>query len=374
MTEVLPLAGVRVVELAQGVPGPYCGWLLACAGADVLKVEPSEGDYLRRLEPVTPDGSAAFAAINSGKRSAAFDIRSEAGRTRIAPLITEADVVILDESATDIRDWLQSHLGAGTLVASVPALVDGVPASELELQAASGLSRYLGSLAEPPRRLGADLGGVISGAFLFQGVLAALFERESSGLGQEIEVTGVGGLAALASVMIAALDDPDVWEGFHCLAAGYSVDYGLQTDSGAISFSAPRRSDEDWQALCAELKADAMATNPLYEHDSGRTPRSKELNRELSAYTKAFQREEVLEVARRHEALAVPVQTYEEVFSHEQVRAIDAVRDTSDGPRLAPPWRINGHRPHPRSGVPVLGTHSTDALVNDGAEGGTSSD
>lgn len=363
--EIPPLEGVRVVELAQGISGPYCGWLMACAGAEVLKLEPSSGDFLRHHEPPTPAGSsAAFAAINSGKRSAVLP-EGELGRQMLVSLLGAADVVIVGERCgSDAVDdaWIDAHIGAATVLCRTSARGDGVAATELEVQALSGLTRYLGAVMDAPIRMGADLGHVLAGSFLCQGALAALVERSTSGLGQTVETTALGSLAAVGSVMIAAVDGPDEWEGFHCRAAAYSRDGGVKTATGQIAFSSPRRSDEDWRAFCVSVSAGELGDNPVYATDKLRTPRSKELNRDLSRYTREIAREVVLEAAARHGALAVPVQRYDEVFAHPQVNAIDALTATADGHRLAPPWRINGRRPHPTSGVPHLGAHS-DALL-----------
>lgn len=360
MPEVPPMSGVRVLEVAQGVSGPYCGWLLACAGAEVTKIEPAEvGDYLRGVEPAGPDGdSAAFGAINSGKRSVTL-AAGPAGVEESLRLLGGADVVICDGGAGEDPPWndrwIVDHASERTVVCRTTPLGSDKPATELEVQAISGLNRYLGTVGEPPVRLGADMGLLLAGAFLFQAALAALLERDRSGRGQMVETSALASLASVASVMIAAVDDPDAWEGFHCLAAFYTPDYGVKTTTGAISFSAPRRNDEDWLRLCAELGAEKLAEKPEYAHDSGRTPRGKELSRELSEFTEGLSRDVVLESALRNNALAVPVQTYGEVFSHPQVAAIGAVYAGQDGDRLGPPWRINGVRPNPTAGVPAPG-------------------
>lgn len=352
------LEGLKVVEFAQGISGPYCGWLLSCAGAEVVKVEPADGDYARGFGPA-PNGadSALFSAINTGKR---LLTDAEATDEALARLLADADVVIADRVSPRLPmrdlDWIRARLPATALLAVASPTETGESATELEIQAQSGLLRYLGAIGQPPVRLGADVGSVLCGSFLTQGVLAAHLERCRSGQGQEISASGVGALMAIASVMLAALDDPDEWEGFHCLSAGHPVEYGLKTADGALSFSAPRRDDEAWRAFCEELGAKALAADPMYLTGNDRVPRMKELMADLSQFTHGMPRENVLAAVERSGAMALPVQRHSEVFAQPQITAIDAVSSLPAGRRLAPPWRINGARPHPRHEVPGAGT------------------
>lgn len=359
------LDGLKVVEFAQGISGPYCGWLLACAGADVVKVEPAGGDYARGfgLPPDSAD-SALFRAINTGKY---LPGQADSAEEALARLLSEADVVIADRvspypPARDL-DWIRSRLPATALLAVASPTETGEPATELEIQAQSGLLRYTGAIGLPPVRLGADVGSVLCGSFLTQGVLAAHLERGRSGQGQEISASGAGALMAIASVMLAALDNPDEWEGFHCLSAAHPVEYGLKTADGALSFSAPRRDDEAWRALCGELGAEALAADPRFQTGSDRVPRSKEVMAGLSPFTEGMPRENVLASVERSGGMAVPVQRHSEVFAQPQVTAIDAVSSLPAGRRLAPPWRINGVRPHPRCEVPETGAPADDGKI-----------
>jgi crotonobetainyl-CoA:carnitine CoA-transferase CaiB-like acyl-CoA transferase len=346
----LPMSGLKVVEIGQGVATPYCGWLLAALGADVTKAEPPGGDRARHWAPVADgtDQSAAFRALNRGKRLTGLDPLA------LGSALADADVVIADTALDDydaedggaLRERITAAVGDSTVLCWVSEVAPGHPATELEVQALAGLTRYLGSIGEAPVRVGADLATTLAGAFGVQAVLAALIERQTSGRGQTVEVCALDGLLAVLSVMVAALDDPAEWGGFHCLAAAYPRDHGVPTSDGAISFSAPRRSDEAWRALCAELGADAVADDENFRTDAQRTPKSKELNRELAKYTVAFTTATVLEATHRHGGLGVPLQGYRQVFAHPQVEAMD-VHDTAGGfDALAAPWRIDGHRPH----------------------------
>jgi crotonobetainyl-CoA:carnitine CoA-transferase CaiB-like acyl-CoA transferase len=354
-----PLAGVQVVELAQGIAGPYCGWLLRALGADVTKIEPPTGDYARGWAPADATGDGAlFRALNRGKRGIV------AGGQPIGGLLETADVIVADADLTwlGVADpWRVVAAGDAVVCRLSPTGDDGVPATELEVQALAGITRYLGAIGDAPVRVGADLATTLAGVFGVQGILAALLEKQTSGRGQTVEVSALGSLLAIMSVMVAALDDPAEWGGFHCLAATYPRDRGVATADGAISFSAPRRSDEAWVALCHELGAGPLADDENYRTDDQRTPRSKELNRALARYTRTLPTATVLEATHRHGGLAVPIQTYGQVFDHPQAQATD-LSDTADGyTSLAAPWRINGNRPHVGGRSPHLGEHTVPA-------------
>lgn len=352
----LPLEGVSVVEIGQGISTPYCGLLAAQLGATVTKLEAPGGDRAREWAPSVDGVGAAFAGLNRGKalRRLTGSLQDDSAALSA---IAMADVVLLDDDLTDfgldpsVDPVTALVIGERTITCRVSAAGRGsdggpVPATELEMQAITGLNRYVGALDEAPIRVGADIVSIISGAVALQAVLAGLLERERSDVGQHVDVSGVRSMLAVLSVMIAALDKPEEWGGFHCLAAAYPRDYGVTTSDGAISFSAPKRSDAEWVALCDELGAESLGRDERYATDALRTPRSKELNRDLSEFTRVLDRHTVLEATHRHGGLGVPVQSYADLFAHPQTAAMDVV-DVVDGHRwLAAPWRLNGARPH----------------------------
>jgi crotonobetainyl-CoA:carnitine CoA-transferase CaiB-like acyl-CoA transferase len=358
-----PLAGLRVLDLSQGVAGPYCGLLLAGTGADVLKLEPPAGDPQRRLgPPFIGDSSASYCTLNRGKRVARDDWRSADAARRLETLLAAADVIIVDRGNNGFQpvvDW------AGTQVASNPrAIVCGIspageegplagsPATELEVQGASGMLRYLGSIESPPVRLGADVGSVLAGTFAYQAILAALYERERSGRGQYVAVSGVGALVAMETVMIAALTRPDAWDGFHCLAATFGPEHGVRTSDGAVSFNAPRRSDEAWLAFAEEVGATELTRRPEFDTEAKRVANGRELGDAIEPCLRKFSTREVVEITLRHAGIAVPVQNYADYFAHPQAAAMQVADEwqAESGERftaLAMPWRLDAARPRP---------------------------
>jgi crotonobetainyl-CoA:carnitine CoA-transferase CaiB-like acyl-CoA transferase len=212
--------------------------------------------------------------------------------------------------------------------------------------------RYLGSVEAPPVRLGADVGSVLAGTFGFQAILAALYERERSGRGQYVAVSGVGALTAMETVMIAALTRPDAWDGFHCLAATFGPEHGVKTSNGAVSFNAPRRSDDAWLAFAEEVGATELTRRPEFDTEAKRVANGRELGDAIEPCLRKFNTREVVEITLRHGGIAVPVQNYADYFAHPQAAAM-AVADewqAESGEHftaLAMPWRLDTARPRP---------------------------
>jgi crotonobetainyl-CoA:carnitine CoA-transferase CaiB-like acyl-CoA transferase len=358
-----PLAGLKVLDLSQGVAGPYCGLLLAGTGAEVLKLEPPSGDPQRRLgPPFIGESSASYLSLNRGKHVARDDWRSaEAART-LEALLAAADVVVIDRGKNGFEpvvDWQGAELASnpraivcGISPAGEEGPLSGSPATELEVQASSGMLRYLGSIDSPPVRLGADVGSVLAGTFGFQAILAALYERERSGRGQYVAVSSVGALVAMETVMIAALTQPDAWDGFHCLAATFGPEHGVKTADGAVSFNAPRRSDDAWLAFAEEVGATELTRRPEFDTEAKRVANGRELGDAIEPCLQKFSTRDVVEITIRHGGIAVPVQNYADYFAHPQAAAMEVADEwqAESGERftaLAMPWRLDGTRPRP---------------------------
>jgi crotonobetainyl-CoA:carnitine CoA-transferase CaiB-like acyl-CoA transferase len=277
-------------------------------------------------------------------------------------LLEAADVVIVDRGSNGFEPVVD--LPGSELASNPRAIVCGIspagetgplsesPATELEIQGYSGITRYVGSIGSPPVRLGADVGSILAGVFGVQGILAALHERETSGRGQYVAVSGVGALAAVETVMIAALSQPDAWDGFHCLAATFGPEHGVRTADGAVSFNAPRRSDEAWYAFAEETGTSDLTRMPQFDTDAKRVANGRQLCDTIEPYLRKYTSGEIVEIAIRHGGIAVPVQTYADYFAHAQAAAMEVTDewDAESGEHftaLAMPWRLDGVRPRP---------------------------
>ncbi len=193
------LAGVRVIDLSRVLGGPYCTQILGDHGADVIKVEPPQGDETRGWGPPFVDGSAAyFAGANRNKRGIALDLSLPSGRDLLLNLLSGADVLVENFKPGTLERW-----GIGyeqTLARQFPRLVHcrisgfgsdgplgGLPGYDAAVQALSGLMSVNGEREGPPLRVGVPIVDMVTGLNGALGILLALQERERSGKGQFVE-------------------------------------------------------------------------------------------------------------------------------------------------------------------------------------------
>ncbi|MFV0280126.1 MAG: CaiB/BaiF CoA transferase family protein [Rhodoblastus sp.] len=359
----LPLAGIRVVSLAEQYPGPYATLLLADLGAEVILVErPGVGDPARQFP-------AFHAALNRGKQSVALDLKSDEGKQHLRRLIASADVLM-----EGYRPGVMSRLGFGyDVVAQLnPRLVyvsisgfgqDGPyrdrPAHDISYQALAGfLFRHAeqGSVEGPGDIAVGDLS---SGMFAALGTLAALLERERSKKGKHVDVSMTDGLASWMSAMLGP-----VMNGAPLADIGAEPAYGLfKCADGKLLTLSIAHEDWFWRSLCellGLLDASGFARNE-------RVARSDALRRQIAA---ALARRNRADWAGIFDAAGIPwgpVNALGEVAADPHFRARGLFREVadSDGARrrhVAQPLIFSGQRPGPRSGVPRLGEHTGQVL------------
>ena len=209
-----PLSGVTVLDLTHVLAGPFCSHTLQDLGARVIKVErPGLGDDTRAFPPFINNTSAYFAALNSGKQSIALDLKSPTDRGILDRLLVRADVIL-----ENYRPGVMERLGYGweRLHAKYPRLIYGAvsgfghtgpdaakPAYDMVVQARGGVMSITGEEGGPPVRVGASIGDIVAGMYLAQGVLAALYDREKTGLGAKVDVAMLDAQLAIQEHSIA---------------------------------------------------------------------------------------------------------------------------------------------------------------------------
>lgn len=234
------LRGVRVLDLSRLLPGPFATWLLACMGAEVVRVEsPSPGDYSRMAPPVLGDASAMFHVLNRGKRSIAIDLKQPRGRDLLLRLVPSFDVVV-----EQFRPGVMRRLGLGweELRAARPDLVlcsvsgygqDGPLAlaagHDINFQAISGTLWMGGRAGEGPPVPAlptADLFGAFSGALAITG---ALYRRDRDGTGAWLDVSLAEAGAAAAAPLVAAWTGlgPAAWDRGGAMLGGGLAQYAV---------------------------------------------------------------------------------------------------------------------------------------------------
>jgi crotonobetainyl-CoA:carnitine CoA-transferase CaiB-like acyl-CoA transferase len=303
-----PLAGLRVIDVSTVLAGPYCTMLLGDLGADVIKVEPPDGDVTRGWGPpwVDPDApadrrtAAYYLAINRNKRALRLDLKTGAGTQILRRLITQSDVLVEnfrvggfarlgfdDETLVRLNPGLV-HLAISGYGTSGPAA--DRPGYDFVIQAASGLMSITGAPdAEGglPTKVGVAITDVVSGMFGAVGILAALVGRGRdggpiAGRGQRVDVSLLGSTLAIlvnqAQNAFVGGVAPGRLGNAHPNIVPYET---FATADGAIAIAVG--SERQWPRLCAALDVPDLATDPRFATNGDRVERRTELRPILAA-------------------------------------------------------------------------------------------
>jgi crotonobetainyl-CoA:carnitine CoA-transferase CaiB-like acyl-CoA transferase len=238
----LALEGLRVLDLSQGVSGPICAMQLGDLGAEVIKIEPPEGDWMREVGPFQQGESSIYIQLNRNKRGIAIDLKTADGKAILEQLLKDVDVLI-----EGYRPGVMSRLGFdySEVTKSHPRLIycsisgqgsegplSEVPDSELDVQAVVGSNRHLGRPEDPPIRYGYDLASIGAGVSGVHGVLTALLWRERSGLGQHVQTSLLQAFIAMHQWTISAELATEDREGRALTGPTDPPDHGFETADG----------------------------------------------------------------------------------------------------------------------------------------------
>jgi crotonobetainyl-CoA:carnitine CoA-transferase CaiB-like acyl-CoA transferase len=377
-----PLEGYRVIEVGQGIPAAVAAMHLGDGGADVIKVEDLDGDVARTMPPFWDNGeSAVFVSINRNKRGIRLDLASESGRDALHKLIEGADVLIEDADLTrEIGLDLEALAGGNqTLVHcrisgwGPKGPLAGQGGSEITAQMAAEATMSLGSLGEPPIRLGTDAASTYAGIYAAQGTLAALWRRFQDGAGQRVDVSLFGAMLEMRATLWAALSNPDEWFGFHNDSYVRPPDTGYQCKDGAITFVVGRIPDDEWTELIKDLGMDGLPADELRMARSniGANSRMGHVYKPLwESYLAKFTVDEVAAMLNKHGGNAYRHNDYPHLFAHPQTQHLDFLRNVQmeDGSVtvMAPPWEFSADPVSVRLPPPVLGQHTDEVLAEIG--------
>lgn len=350
-----PLVGVRVLEIASGISGPLAGRRLADLGADVVKFEDADGDWLRSAEPRLSGGavSASFAAIQRGKAVRDFDLDEPSSRQELVDAVHDADVVVCDRP----RRWLDAA-GLGPAVDAAQAgEADTVwillsaygalgpmaeePGSELTCQAAAGYTTYVGTRTDPPSRLGANIGETATGIFATQAVLASMYARSTRGVrGQVVTLSTLQSLLSMESIQIAAQAAPDDFLGSRVGGAFYPPQRGWRCADGQITFAfggaVGKAGRPGWKEFVSELGGEWMFDDPRFDHagvhTTGLGVRVEETRADYEALFQNHAADDLVERVRSLGGSASKYQTLVEALGHPQAAALGIVTSVPDPP------------------------------------------
>ena len=291
------LDGLKVIDLSRVLGGPYCGQMLADHGAEVIKIEPPQGDETRLWgPPFDAEGiSAYFAGINRNKRKIALDLSKPAGRNVLLRLLGETDVLVENFKTGTMEKW---GLGYDTLEEKFPRLVHarvsgfgatgplgGFPGYDAMVQASAGLVSVNGATDSGPVRIGVPVVDLSTGMNACIGILMALYERNRSGKGQFVDITLYDSAVALqhphAPNYFMAGQKPKLHGNSHGSLAPYC---NFPTRGRNIVVGAGN--DAQFRKLVQALGNPGLADDPRFRTNKDRVAHKIELESELRALTK----------------------------------------------------------------------------------------
>jgi crotonobetainyl-CoA:carnitine CoA-transferase CaiB-like acyl-CoA transferase len=372
MSELRPIDGVRVVDVSSSIAGPTATQLLAALGADVVKVEPLAGDHARAWGPPFLQGEGAmFLASNAGKRSLAVDLGNERGREIVLRLVDGADVFLqsLRPGAAE-----RHGLGASELRARNPRLVhcsigafgahgplSDQPGYDPLLQAASGIMSVTGERDGPPVRVGVSLVDLGTGVWAALGVLAALYERERTGVGRTLELSLYETALSLLSYQLVgylgAGAEPDRAGSAFPQIAPYQT---FPTRDGDLMIVAGN--DKLFAGLCDVLGVAELTADPHFKTNPDRVANRAELVALLEQRTKERESVELTEALVAAGVPVSPVYDVGEAARHPQTEALGILQSLGDLVTVAAPLSADGERVLHHAPPPALGAHTEEIL------------
>jgi len=329
----LPLAGIRVIDLTRIYSGPYCTFLMAMAGAEVIKIEPPEGESLRGRN-ARHGASLPFAMLNANKKLITLNLKHKAGAEILTRLLRSADVLV-ENFRPGVMDRLGftkqrlSEINPRLIVAQTSGYGnDGpyrdYPAMDLTVQAVAGIMDATGYPDGPPVKAGAALVDFAAGTHLYGSIVTALLARERSGQVLATEVAMMEAIyPTLASNLALAIgtpaDQPYVARTGNRHGGMSLTPYNVyQASDGFVAIIC--NNERHWQALAKALNRPDWATDPKYNPLEERVARMDQLDDEINVETRKHTRMQLFELLNKTGAACAPVRTLREVLADPHLR------------------------------------------------------
>ncbi|POR53398.1 CaiB/BaiF CoA transferase family protein [Bosea psychrotolerans] len=387
-----PLAGLRVLELARILAGPWIGQLLADLGADVVKVEAPEGDDTRKWGPPFVEGvgdehlsAAYFHSANRGKRSITADFRSSEGQALVYRLAAHADVVVENFKVGGLEKY---GLDAAAMRAAFPRLIycsvtgfgqtgPYAPRAGYDflVQGMGGPMSVTGEPTGAPMKAGYAVADIYTGLYASVGILSALRRRDLTGEGATLDMALLDAQVAVlgnqAMNYLVSGNPPARLGNAHPNIVPYDV---FPVADGHIIIATGN--DGQWRKLCDVLGGTELANHPDYADNKSRVVNRVPLTIALHALTQRYGKADLLAALEAVGVPAGPINSVDEVFADPQIIArgvkVDLPSAAAKGgtiPTVASPIVIDGVRQVAGRPSPRLGEHHDD-ILNDPAWGG----
>jgi crotonobetainyl-CoA:carnitine CoA-transferase CaiB-like acyl-CoA transferase len=371
-----PLAGIRVLDLATMLAGPYAATLLGDLGADVIKVESFVGDDSRHLGPRRGDQRTSFLSLNRNKRGIAIDLRQAGAREVFGRLVATTDILI-----TNIREPALSNLGVdyASVRAHAPRIVwigvtafgpdgpyAGRPGIDFLAQGYAGLLAMNGRPGDDPVRVTVPVIDVMTSELVCTSALAAIIARGRTGEGQRIDVSLLDALVHAQAPNIGCWvnggEDPPR-TGNRSQYFSPSGVYPTR-DGKQVVITCP--SDKFFRNLCAALEIE-LADDPRFASVEQRMRHEEELDALLHEHCRRFDREDLVERLVAADVLTAPIKTIPEMVDDPQIRHNDMIVPTDHATEGAirvtgVPVKLHGTPGGVHAPPPLLGQHTESLL------------
>ncbi len=376
-SQARPLEGVRVLELGALVAAPYCGMLLADLGADVIKVEPPEGDMARQFAPFVAGESAFFMSVNRRKRSVVLDLKQPGAVARVHEIVKQVDVVL-----HNYRVGVAERIGLGyeELAALNPGLiycaVSGFgptgpgahrPAIDLLFQAESGMMAITGERDGSPVKVGTNAADVYAATTAAACINAALVRRGRTGQGMRVDVSLRDAFLALQACwftsFLATGEQPERLGAGSPFTAPTDV---FPTQDGCIVLAVVN--SKHWRILCGVLGIEHLVDDSRFNTNQARVENSAELHELVSGVLTTRSTEQWFGVFDEAGIPAGQVYDYQQVVADEQIRHNEMVLGF-DHPTAGTvmtqgvPFWLDGGKNADSTPSPALGQHTREVLV-----------
>jgi crotonobetainyl-CoA:carnitine CoA-transferase CaiB-like acyl-CoA transferase len=377
MSDKSPLAGIKVLELARILAGPWCGQTLADLGADVIKVESPEGDDTRKWGPpyIEKDGersAAYFHAANRGKRSVVADFTTEEGRALVWKLAAQSDVLIENFKLGGLKKY---GLDYESLKAINPRLIycsitgfgqDGPYAPragyDFMIQGMGGIMDLTGEPDGEPQKIGVAFADIFTGLYSVIAIQSALIAREKTGQGQQIDMalfdcmTGV--LANQAMNFLASGKVPKRLGNAHPNIAPYQT---FPVADGHLIVACGN--DGQFARLAAILGLPEFADDERFKTNSARVGNRAILSAAMEEKTRTWRRDDLLAAMEKEGVPAGPINSVADVFDDPQFLHRQMRIEPEGIAGIRTPIRFSESELTLGKGAPVLGAHSAEIIA-----------
>ena len=371
-----PLSGIKVVELARILAGPWAGQTLADLGADVIKVEAPEGDDTRRWGPpfIDRDGeksAAYFHATNRGKRGITCDFRTPEGQETVRRLVADADVLIENFKVGGLTKYGLDYeslkkVNPRLIYCSITGFGQTGPYAhragyDFIIQGMAGLMSVTGEPAGQPQKVGVAVTDVFTGVYGATAILAALVQRGRTGEGQHIDMAlldvATSIMANQAMNYLVSGKPPTMMGNAHPNLAPYAV---FDCADGWIILATGN--DGQYRKLCGILGLEAMAEAAEFLTNADRIANREAMTARITQATLRWKKADLLAACEAQGVPAGPINDMAGVFADPQVVARGMQLDLGGVPGVRSPFTFSGAELALGRAAPKLGEHQDEVL------------